>query len=529
MNDLVSVIVPVYNVAQYLDMCLQSISNQTYENIEVLLIVGKSNDDSAEICKEWCGKDCRFRYIREAISGLGNARNQGVQEAAGEYLVFIDSDDYVLDTYIEKLYTAIKNNNADIAECDFYRNKGDESNMAYSNSTKVMGRVLSKEEKLIIGAVTTWKIMAKKSFWKENNLYQMNLGAEDYISYPFIIYSAKKIAYVNEGLYVYRMNATISLSKSLIVRKNLYKSMEVMLEKIKREDWYDEKKDTIKNYVLRHISRWLSPIVSSVDENAYMKIRDLYMGTYYKNTGENELDNHINIGGFNLGRILIKLNMLEDPYRRYQFSSIISIMNNNTDLIDINNKNFYRNMMIQRDTGNHFIDTLNEKGLFDYLFIDLIEERFDIIETGNSYYTKSNAFDEAEICGEYEYRVIPRDSDECRILWEKSFDELIKYTKYRIKKKIIVIENYLCEKHSDGVEEEEFENVIEIRKKNSILKTYYDYIRECYPNILIIDAYNDEQYVTDNQYEYGCYPFHLNEWANIRIAEKIQSQMDKYE
>ena len=81
-------------------------------------------------------------------------------------------------------------------------------------------------------------------------------------------------------------------------------------------------------------------------------------------------------------------------------------------------------MMINRDIGNQFLDVIKNES-FDCLFIDLIEERFDIIEYNGDYYTKSNAFDEADIKGEYDFRIIKRDSEECSELWKKSFDKFI--------------------------------------------------------------------------------------------------------
>ena len=129
MNDLVSIIVPVYNVEKYVDECLKSISKQTYTNIEVILVMGDSKDNSDEICQNWVNVDKRFRMIKEKEPGLGPARNQGVKEAKGKYVAFVDSDDYVSISFVEKLYNKIEEENADIVECDFYRIKANEEKM----------------------------------------------------------------------------------------------------------------------------------------------------------------------------------------------------------------------------------------------------------------------------------------------------------------------------------------------------------------------------------------------------------------
>ena len=523
MNDLVSIIVPVYNVEKYVDECLKSISKQTYTNIEVILVMGDSKDNSDEICQNWVNVDKRFRMIKEKEPGLGPARNQGVKEAKGKYVAFVDSDDYVSISFVEKLYNKIEEENADIVECDFYRIKANEEKMYYVSTTVVMNKELDCDDKLLVGNVTTWRIMFNRQFIMLNNITQVNLPAEDVISYPFIIYSSAKIAFVDEALYFYRIGRTDSLSKTEDYRKKNDLSADYMLKTMQEKKWF-LKKDIIELYLLRWISRWLSPALNSMH---YFDMKKSYMDVHDKYFNKLRIKQELNIGGFNLGRILIKLKLLEDPYYRFQFSSIISIMNNNVNHINIRHINSYRDMMINRDIGNQFLDVIKNEG-FDCLFIDLIEERFDIIEYNGDYYTKSNAFDEADIKGEYDFRIIKRDSEKCNELWKKSFDKLIDAVMDKVGiDRVIVLENYLCENHGDGLTETPFDNIDEIKKVNLILRGYYQYIKERYPQITFVDAYKDEQYVTDDKYEYGCYPYHLNEMANLRIAKKVQKILDE--
>lgn len=92
-NELISVIVPIYNVENYLRMCLDSIQNQTYKNFECLLINDGSPDNSAEICREYVAKDSRFRYFEKENGGVSSARNLGIERSEGVYITFVDSDD----------------------------------------------------------------------------------------------------------------------------------------------------------------------------------------------------------------------------------------------------------------------------------------------------------------------------------------------------------------------------------------------------------------------------------------------------
>lgn len=109
MEDLISIIVPVYNVEKYLDRCLESIVNQTYKNLEIVLVDDGSIDNSGEKCDEWLKKDNRIKVIHKQNGGVSSARNVGLEEASGKYITFIDSDDYVLENYIENLCTLIDN------------------------------------------------------------------------------------------------------------------------------------------------------------------------------------------------------------------------------------------------------------------------------------------------------------------------------------------------------------------------------------------------------------------------------------
>ena len=114
--DLISVIVPVYNVERYLLRCVESIQKQTYKNIEIILVDDVSPDNCPKMCDELVDSDSRMKVVhRKENGGLGFARNSGLEAATGEYVTFIDSDDWIEETHIENLYSAICNSDADLA------------------------------------------------------------------------------------------------------------------------------------------------------------------------------------------------------------------------------------------------------------------------------------------------------------------------------------------------------------------------------------------------------------------------------
>ena len=113
-KEKVSVIIPIYNVEKYLEKCLNTIINQTYKNLEIILIDDGSTDKSSTICDEYCEKDKRIKVIHKNNEGVSSARNKGIELSKGKYIVFIDPDDYVTDEHVEVLYDCIISNNVDL-------------------------------------------------------------------------------------------------------------------------------------------------------------------------------------------------------------------------------------------------------------------------------------------------------------------------------------------------------------------------------------------------------------------------------
>ncbi len=117
----ISVIIPVYNVENDIRFCLDSVLNQTYKNLQIILVDDGSTDSSGDICDEYKNKDSRIQVIHKQNGGLSDARNKGLEIADGDYIAFLDSDDYIYKTFYEELYNLITKYDADISECNFLR------------------------------------------------------------------------------------------------------------------------------------------------------------------------------------------------------------------------------------------------------------------------------------------------------------------------------------------------------------------------------------------------------------------------
>ena len=212
-----SAIIPVYNVENYLIDCLDSVCKQTLTDIEIICINDGSTDTSLEILKEYSSKDSRIKIITKENGGQATARNLGIEEAQGEYIAFVDSDDFIEPTMFEKLYTKAKDNNLDIAMCKIatYDNQTEEIK---NNVWYYMLGVFRDFEKGIFNhkdtkeftchiAVTPYNKIYKTTLLKENNiLFPEGLIFEDEKFFYDTYLRAKRVSIVDEFLYYYRIN-----------------------------------------------------------------------------------------------------------------------------------------------------------------------------------------------------------------------------------------------------------------------------------------------------------------------------------
>ena len=210
MNKLISVIIPVYNVEKYIEQCIKSVVNQTYKNIEILLVNDGSTDKSGEICSEYAKKDNRIKVVYTENLGVSNARNIGLDEAKGEYLTFIDADDYVDERYIEQLYTQCKNTNSDISITGTIDFKDEDNKIKHKPPyyTKTLNKEAAiKEmlnEKYYVGVV--WGKMYKKQLWDEIRFNLNTRIAEDLEVLYYILKKATLVSVdTTKLLYHYRI------------------------------------------------------------------------------------------------------------------------------------------------------------------------------------------------------------------------------------------------------------------------------------------------------------------------------------
>ena len=201
MNELISVVVPIYNVEKYLPRCIDSIINQTYKNLEIILVNDGSKDRSLEICKNYMIRDFRIKIINKPNGGLSDARNAGIKQASGKYICFVDSDDFIKEKMIEDMLSALLNTNSDICVCDMeYLYDNDVVKFASGGEFKE-GSVLDNPDLMIINNSACNKLYRLSLF--NDWLFPVGKYYEDLATVPVLLYKANKICKVNEPYYVY--------------------------------------------------------------------------------------------------------------------------------------------------------------------------------------------------------------------------------------------------------------------------------------------------------------------------------------
>ena len=156
---MVSVIVPVYKVPEYLDRCVESIRNQTYTDLEIILVDDGSPDDCPQMCDAYAKKDERIVVIHQSNGGLSAARNAGLKNCKGEYIIYVDSDDYIKDDMIETLVAGIENYDADIAISTYYLSVGEKQEALRLSGKVFVGKTEDMIE--IIYSNGLWQSWAK--------------------------------------------------------------------------------------------------------------------------------------------------------------------------------------------------------------------------------------------------------------------------------------------------------------------------------------------------------------------------------
>ena len=275
----VSIIVPVYQVEKYIRQCVDSILAQTFTDFELILVDDGSKDQSGQICDEYARMDERVRVIHKDNGGAADTRNRGVDQAVGNYLMFVDSDDYIAPTMVECLYRNIVSQNADIAACNYlYLFDNDRKKDFVTN---VKSEILSGTEVFYYRKndrndgfwTVVWNKLIKKEtvgkarfrsgryyedeFWA-NEIYQMDI----------------KIVTISECLYYYRQNENSTMRQKKIARSlDIIEAFQERIYIYLQEEEYSEQAYKVLIYSLEHLEESKKLITNEDERKKYIQAK----------------------------------------------------------------------------------------------------------------------------------------------------------------------------------------------------------------------------------------------------------------
>jgi glycosyltransferase involved in cell wall biosynthesis len=282
-KPLISVIVPVYNVEKYLSRCVDSLLRQTYSNLEVILVEDGTKDNSGRICDEYAQKDERVKVIHQQNKGLSGARNTGIDNANGEYIAFLDSDDYVSDKIYEKLQEYMQFYDADIVMCNYIRFSGGYCH----NCDDKQVEVTKLDAKMALENIyssdgesytVAWNKLYKRSVIADIRYPQKRLNEDEFTTYKFFA-NANTIIYTNEILYYYFYNNdSITTKSDYAFNTDIYDALDERIVYLAQRGFDMFETKIQKQYLDRIINR--SRKLWNINKTQTRKMHKLYKTRY---------------------------------------------------------------------------------------------------------------------------------------------------------------------------------------------------------------------------------------------------------
>ncbi len=281
-----SVIMPVYNVEKYLPKCLDSLTGQTLKEIEIICINDGSSDSSSEILNRYAARDNRITVINQENQGQGNARNCGINLAKGEYIAFVDSDDWLENNAFEILYEKAKKFDADIVEFNYneiFECSGQIKKHNYSiklPENKVYNYKITK--KYLFGTISvSWNKIYKRDFINEYNIrFGSGRRAQDGVFAIKAKVYAQKIIFENKPLYNYNIRQGSSVNSSSSKQLELFQSLADIKKFLIEENLYKTyKSDALKDFI-KTISSTYNSLPESIRPE-YLNLSAEFLGSDY--------------------------------------------------------------------------------------------------------------------------------------------------------------------------------------------------------------------------------------------------------
>ena len=275
---LVSIIVPIYNAQKFLKKCINSLLNQTYKNIEIILVNDGSTDDSLEICEYYAKKDKRIKVMDKVNGGVSSARNIGIEASTGTYICFIDSDDYINKNFVKEAVKIFEKNSVDLVKFNYVK-KGkvikikNKMLLPINEIIPTKGNIIKKYIFLTDNLCTSCANMYKTSVVKSLKFNSDFRIGEDFLFVSQYLNNTESLYVLNKPYYYYKVNAN-SATHSFDIKKNIEKTQEAILANREIEKIIFNKFE-IKNNprLIKSKRNIMSYVYASIENNNYQNYK----------------------------------------------------------------------------------------------------------------------------------------------------------------------------------------------------------------------------------------------------------------
>ena len=485
---MVSVIVPAYNVERYIDRCLESIIGQTYTDLEIILLNDGSTDGTDSKCLFWKERDPRIIYISKNNEGLGSTRNRGLEVANGEYICFVDTDDWLERDCIEKMIQCMETSNFDFCMV--------QSCYVDQRARKVLGfehiihgelNYLKRKLAILFLPPSAWGKLYRHKFLQRINYFQPSIIYEDTAAFPYLILKAERIGQVHEPLYNYQVDN----EESIMHRWDFIPQLPLALEWARNKiiecgelDYYEE---VLKTYALKQFDFQYRNVKNKLDKDNLYKFVEVpfveYLNKYHVGWKEEIFENYYIWGSFALSWLVRYLMTGRGKKRNHQpFSSIISQFLGNGIQCAVQNVNEFRKNVVDTDMKGNFFDLIDKEKCDlrgkRILFLDFMEERYHLLCINHEeYITCSDAWKESRVEWGTDARVTAVKNEKQRWnLWKQACDSLTAYLETAGFDRIVLVRSRLSYYYMEDGKRHNFEDFEAIEVMNAMferMETYF--------------------------------------------------------
>ena len=527
---MVSVIVPVYNVEKYIDQCLESVVNQTYTDIEILVMEAKSTDKSLDRVLAWAKNDDRFTVVSRRDGGLGPARNYALQIARGEFIVFLDADDWMERDYIEKTLQVFRSDpEIDIVMTGFYMHTADAVKTCMeSMADSIYGDVNNKKRIMVYGNNSMWGKVFRREVFLSHRITQPALPYEDLAVYPALVAAARKISVCSSAFIHYRMARPGSLMGNVPDAKKVTELIDYGMSTLKQIPGWEEYVTAFYACIHRkllHLSETIDWTRMAVNDCCAKEFSICEAVEKYR---------YVVYGGFSSRWAIHRMAKGKQRLSEHMaFTCLISQMSEGKSGLGlaVKNENAFRQQCLKWDICKRLQDAISniskEDGPDTIYVFDFLNECQDILQVDdNSYITLSEALRDVEPDVEKEYVVVPWQSEKYWELWKTCCDRLILLLRNHIcTNRIALFRYYFAEYFKENGKLSRYGQIDEIRKKNLLLEQMYTYFGERMPEIKQYELPKDLAYTDVEGQGMVASPEYQNHYAYHFFCQTLESNL----